>query len=258
MKILIVDDEEKITTGIWEILSANLPFTCKIVTCNDSVEALSVARNMRPDLLITDVVMPSLSGLELISHCMNLPKPPACIVLSGYEQFLYVQTALRQGAIDYLLKPVDASALIERCIEVHDRLLKTSKDSESVQLPDLPFFSQKLQTETYPSSLQRIIQYLQSNYMRNISIQAMSEDLMLNPNYVSTLINKHCNCGFADLLDHFRLPAACQLMMTEADLSNAEISDMVGYHNERRLYHAFQRRLGLTPGTFRARYGRCL
>ncbi|MNJ42463.1 putative response regulatory protein [compost metagenome] len=65
-------------------------------------------QTQRPELVITDINMPNLSGLELIEQCNRLlPKPPKFVVLSGYDDFAYARSAMRQKVAEYLLKPID-------------------------------------------------------------------------------------------------------------------------------------------------------
>lgn len=78
----------------------------------------------------------------------------------------------------------------------------------------------------------------------------------MNPNYLSTLLKKYTEHNFSFLLDYVRVCKAAELLLYDQDLSVSEISYLVGYNHERRLYQVFQKRLNCTPGEFRKNYGK--
>lgn len=90
--------------------------------------------------------------------------------------------------------------------------------------------------------------------MLDVSLQSFGEAYMMNPNYLSSLIKKYTDESFRFLIDYIRIRKAAELLIYEPDLSISEISYLVGYNNERRLYQVFQKRLSCTPGSFRQEY----
>ncbi len=126
MRILIVDDEQEIRNGIRHLLIGSaLADRIEIVgTANDGREAMIVAGSGPVDLIITDIRMPGMDGLELIRHVRTANPSIAFIILSGYDDFSYAREAMRYGALDYLLKPVEERELlgiVERLIERTNR-----------------------------------------------------------------------------------------------------------------------------------------
>ena len=112
-KVLIVDDEFWVRENLRNLLGAEkLPLQVLEPAANGE-EALRIMEKEHPDILITDITMPFLNGNELIKAAKKrFPLMPT-IVLSGYSDFAYVREALLNGAIDYLLKPVSKSALLD-------------------------------------------------------------------------------------------------------------------------------------------------
>lgn len=113
-KVLIADDEPLILAGLrrkidWE----SLGFTI-IGECTDGAMLLEAVRREKPDLLLVDIQMPQITGLEVLRAMRNYA-PVASIVISGYSDFAYAQEAMRCGVIDYLLKPV-SSATLEKAV----------------------------------------------------------------------------------------------------------------------------------------------
>ena len=132
-KVLICDDEPNICYLIndfidWESLD--------LVSCgfaNSGSEALSMIELEKPDIVITDIRMPIIDGLEMIRQAKESGIDSRFIVISGYQQFDYAKTALKYGVIDYLLKPIDK-------LELNNSIIKTieaiTADAENSRIRD--------------------------------------------------------------------------------------------------------------------------
>ena len=255
MKILVVEDETNIREGIVSILQTNLNIPFKLKSCADSAQALSVSEVFYPDVVITDIVMPDMNGLELIGRLRAKEQCTNFIILSGHDNFSYAQQAIRYGVVDYLLKPLDKEQLLEILLRIYETLhSETSQKQTARPFTDLDYFEWDLDVTSMPSSLQRIINYVKKNYMKDISLQTISEELFFHTSYISSLINKYTGHSFTYLLDYIRIRKAVELLLDEPDMSIAEVSDLVGYTNERRLYASFQKRLNMTPGDLRNKF----
>ena len=118
-KLMIVDDETPVRETIralapWNELNIQL-----IGSCDNGVDALARMVNERPDILMTDIRMPVMDGLELVARAREMYPTLQCLILSGYGEFELAKSALQQGCCDYLLKPCTKEALaaaLERCI----------------------------------------------------------------------------------------------------------------------------------------------
>lgn len=253
MRIEIVEDEKNIAQGIASILKEQSGIPCTIKIADNGEDGLELASSFQPHLVISDVRMMPMNGLDMIHKMQEEDLCKNFIILSGYDNFPYVQAALRYHCLDYLLKPVDKSELFTLVEKVYHSLSE-ELSLEKRSLPSLDFFSLDITNEKYPTSLKKALQYLQQNYMLDISQQSMAASLMLHPTYLSGLINKYLKVNFAYLLDFIRLTQAAKLLIYESDMSISEISYLTGYTNERRFYHAFQNRLSCTPGDFRCQY----
>ncbi|HJC56439.1 MAG TPA: response regulator [Candidatus Eisenbergiella intestinipullorum] len=105
IKLLLVDDEsflcEQISSNVsWESFGAEL-----IGYCDNAMDALEQMIDEMPDILITDIRMPVMNGLELIARAKQMNPLLQCVILSGYAEFTLAQAALREGVQNYLLKP---------------------------------------------------------------------------------------------------------------------------------------------------------
>ncbi|MBB6734399.1 response regulator [Cohnella zeiphila] len=110
-KVLIADDEYDIRQGLKQIIDWYEEGFVIVGVAEDGEEALELYERERPNLLITDIRMPGLNGLEL-ARCVKEREPDAfIIILSGYDDFAYAKQAIQYGISSYLLKPVDEDEL---------------------------------------------------------------------------------------------------------------------------------------------------
>ena len=255
MNILVVEDEPTISRGICAILKGIDAIPITVYTASDGREAWEQYANVPLDLICTDIRMNDVDGLTMLGHFRRLDRQIPCIIISGYNSFVYAQQAIRLNVADYLLKPVDAELLVKDVRRIWETLPESHPGGQkTAKLPDLPFFAQKV-PENAPGSLRKVIKYIEENYSTEITQQDLAEQFMLSPGYLSTLINKYTGRSLPYLLDQARLRRAAQLLLSQPELPIAEVARLTGYSAVRRLYNAFQKRLGCTPGEFRERYG---
>ena len=112
-KIVVADDEafvfQSICTSInWKEIGLNLVGACK-----DGMEAWHAILDENPDLVMTDIRMPGLSGLELIEKTKEISPQTVFIILSGYQEFEYARTAMQYGVRHYLIKPCSCEKMEE-------------------------------------------------------------------------------------------------------------------------------------------------
>lgn len=143
LNVLIADDEENIRNGLkyildWEALG--LKICGEANSGKDAVEKISY---LQPDIVILDIKMPGMTGLEVmkaVNSDNKISKLPKFIILSGFSDFEYAQTAINSGAKAYLLKPVDEDELqkivvgLRDDIEQNKKLVMSSKNSEEQNL----------------------------------------------------------------------------------------------------------------------------
>lgn len=254
MTILLVEDEEIILNGVSDIIKGMTDFSCKLYKVKSGPEGLKISEKVHPNLIITDILMPEMTGLDFIEIAQRKNLCKNYVILSGHDQFSFAQRAIRYNVIDYLLKPIDKEQLHKDIVKVHNTLPQEGRQQSDTILPNIAYFRQKVNNTNYPTSLKMVISYINDNYTKDISLQLISNDLMLHPSYISSLINNYLGISFTNYLDFLRIKKAAILLINSPNIPVSEISFMSGYSNERRLYNAFQKHLQMTPGDFRNKY----
>lgn len=106
----------------------------EILDCKNGEEALEILRGTEVDVMFTDVRMPNMDGITLVQRLQTLPHPPLTVIISGYDDFSYAVEALRCGAKEYLLKPVERED-ISQVLQRLEGMLQESQKSRSRPSP---------------------------------------------------------------------------------------------------------------------------
>ena len=132
MKVLIVDDEPLIAKGIQHIIQQ---FDCEfneVQACFSGKQALEILRKSHFDLLITDIAMPEISGIELIQQVKEEQLCSNYCILTGYSEFSYAKSAISLGVREYLLKPVNKQELKKALDLFSEKINKDCKDTRDL------------------------------------------------------------------------------------------------------------------------------
>lgn len=128
MRILIVDDEIIIRTGLAHVIKWNELGLTLLEPAESAEEALERLPRERPHILLTDIRMTGKSGLELAEEAKSQYPEMEIIILSGYDDFVYTQQAIRQGVSDYLLKTSRPEEIIKTVLKAVQRIEEKQAD----------------------------------------------------------------------------------------------------------------------------------
>jgi two-component system response regulator YesN len=126
-KVLLVDDERIIREGIASIIEWE-KYDCSLIgTASNGLEGLNIIKQLKPDIVITDVKMPLMDGIELISKVNSLDEDIKFIVLSGFGEFDLANKAMKYGVKHYLIKPCNENKIIDVLLQVKEEIIKKEK-----------------------------------------------------------------------------------------------------------------------------------
>ena len=120
--IVVADDEEELRSAIvrrinWEEIGFSV-----VGEAENGIEALELVDRLEPDLLLTDIRMPFISGIELARQVREVRPATQIAFLSGYDDFTYAQQAIQYNIISYLLKPITMAELTAELVQIKRRL----------------------------------------------------------------------------------------------------------------------------------------
>lgn len=123
MKAIVVDDDEVVLQGLHTVIPWDTLGFCEVISAKNGEEAYQKAVAENPDVIITDIRMPVMDGLDLARKIHETMDGVSVIIMSAYEDFEYARSAMRYGVSDYILKPIDLdkiNQLVLRLKEIRD------------------------------------------------------------------------------------------------------------------------------------------
>ncbi len=139
IRILIADDEEYVRDLLVKTIRGEKEVE-EVAVAGDGMEALEVARQFHPDLVVTDISMPRLNGLELIKCLQNEGISCKTVIISGYDEFDYAKQAISLGVKDYLLKPF----LPEEMIQILQKVSEDALENQRRFRSNMEFLQEKV------------------------------------------------------------------------------------------------------------------
>lgn len=254
LKLMIVDDEPFMLKGLINIIEKGQTPCSEIVSACDGFDALEKLENYRPDLLITDIQMPEMNGLELIRKARDRGLCNRFIILTGYDDPVYLHQAIRCRVIDYLLKPINKTELYDIMANLSLELLSDDDDVNSQASSDWDETGTGFDYDQMSNNVKKIIRHIETHYKDNISLDHIAEHVYLHPNYISSLFRKETGLTLINYLHLYRIKKAKKLMLGDSDDSLLRISEQVGYESVRHFFSVFKKYCGVTPSEYRQHY----
>lgn len=242
MTIYIADDEVWITIGLKKLIEkSNLPFQV-IGEANNGFTALEEIKRLNPDVVLTDIRMPGLTGLELLEHMGDdASLTSEVIIISGYADFEYARTAMRKGACDYLLKPISQEDLDTALKKILKKRMPSETEKEEIPYDEIPLSQ---------SFLNNILEEMKQDYTKDISLTKLAEKYGISSGHLSTQIKQELGISFSEYITAKRMQKAKELLQNEI-FSVEEVADAVGYHDYFYFTKAFKKTLGISPSKYR-------
>ncbi len=260
IKVIVVEDEMLVRKGL--VLTTSWDdYQCEVVgEASNGLEGVEIIRNLKPDIVITDINMSGLDGIEMIK-CVKDEVDTEYIIISGYSEFEYARQAVKLGVKDYLMKPINDedlnSALLSACTEVKEkRKIHSIQNSlENLEENKLVFFKEYLSRDGGNGQINYItkaIQYIRSHYKEDLGIKEVADFLYISEGYLSKLFKSETGYTFGDYLSNYRIKIACKLL-ADPSLKIYEIADQIGYRDQRYFSVLFKKITGMTPKEFKER-----
>lgn len=248
--ILIVDDEPMTRKGLQKTLEVWGAGRYDILVAEDGDEALDMLGQKQVHVLITDIRMPEMSGLQLVKTMRGERYQPVVIVLSGYSEFDYAREALQLGVVNYLLKPVAKQKLIEaveQALEIEERRQRAEMIEKVV---DLRLVDLQAKDRHAPPPIQAAIRYIEDNLRRQIGLREVAEHVHLNQSYFSALFKEKTDLTFSEYVTRSRMQYAKHLLVF-TDMPVAAVAEEVGYQTVKYFITLFKEYEGMTPSQYR-------
>ncbi|SDD02962.1 Helix-turn-helix domain-containing protein [Paenibacillus sp. UNCCL117] len=232
-KVLVVEDEvpmrEQLRLFPWRTHAFEW-----IGEAKNGLEALTIYEEKKPDIVLTDIAMPFMDGLELMRQLKSVSSDVQIILLTCHNQFDYVREALLLGACDYLMKGAYRDEdLVEALNRARGRLGKTAGPEEP-----------------HRYEVQQAIQYIEEHLHLPISLNEAASHVGLSPNYFGIVFRRDTGSYFQDYVKKLRMDQAA-FLLKNSSLKIYEIAERVGILNYRYFTDVFTKHFGTTPRDYR-------
>lgn len=238
-KIFLADDEIWVIMGLKKLIEKiGAPFQV-VGEASNGVMALEEIEKKKPDVLITDIRMPGMDGLELMKEIRKKKLDTKVVLVSGYAEFDYAQKAIRMGAVDYLLKPVEAETFA-KVLENLEKMLDECGGKQEEQPEEI----------LNSSALENIVEEIQARYNENITLTGFSEKHNISVGHLSNLLKERLGMSFSEYITAKRVQKAKELLADER-LSVEKVANEVGYKDYFYFTKVFKKAVGISPSKYR-------
>lgn len=239
IKLLVADDEETIRRGVAKYIQLHTDRFDKIYEAENGQEAIDITLKYQPDIILLDVQMPLKTGIEVMQEIDKAGLHPMIVILSGHDDFKYAQQALKYGAMEYLLKPIRATDILDCLNKLADE--RFGKEETSVVE----------KTTVQNNHLVKAAQeYIAEHYTENISLSSTAEAIGISGGYLSTIFTQNLGNGFVDYLNMVRIERAC-CYLEQNYLKTYEVAYKVGFRDEKYFSKVFKKIKGMSPKEYR-------
>ena len=241
MKALIIDDERPVRIAISKLGQWGKYQLEQPAQVENGKDALSAMYELRPSIVFVDIQMPVMNGLEFLEKATASFPDTAYIIISGYDDFSYAQSAIHYGVTDYLLKPIE-----------EDKLNAAIEKAVRKLCPD--FVADSRRKEPSDIKAEEVIEIIRDKidhqYSENIRISDFSARYFFSKEYLSKLFKTRYGSGIYEELLKVRMERAAELLR-DPGIKILDISARIGYTDNNYFSKAFRNYYTLTPTEFR-------
>jgi two-component system, response regulator YesN len=259
--LLIVEDEATIREGLMDMIDWH-HYDIEVLTpCKDGLEGYHAFMNQKPDILLTDIKMPKMNGIELLKKIKETENNFEAILLSGYGEFSYAKEGIRLGALDYLLKPCIPDEILHSVLKAKTKLenvkvlektlhdLKRSVEEIEHSKQNSNVINEEIQAKVpVHKTVRSAVDIIQLKYNQNITLDLLAKEVFVSTAYLSSLFKQELGINFLDYLHKYRINEAKKLL--KDGLKVYAVAKMVGYQDERHFSTTFKKWTGITPSDF--------
>lgn len=221
IKAAIIDDEPAVARIITHFIDMKKMPVDIIGIAEDGQSGIDLITDKKPDIVFLDIQMPKRNGFEVMKNVPDMKY----IVITAYESFSYAQQALRLGAYDIILKPIDDNQLVKAIERAIDWNI------------------------TDNTTVNKMLEYFHNNYAEDIDLIQLAEKFYLTPSHLSRLFKKHTGITIVSYIHKIRIEKAAELLDYNK-YSVKEVANYTGYNSLNNFYKYFNHFMEMTPGEY--------
>lgn len=244
INVLLVDDEKLEQVLIKKGYDWGANGFEIIGEANSGKEALEYARMEKPDIVITDISMPQMDGLELSEKLLEINPDCYIVIVTGYREFDCAQRAVKIGVEDFLLKPIDMKEIAEITNKIKGKIL----DKRGV-ISEKDDFKERVKLRN--RVVKNALEYVDGNLFNpDLSLKTVAAAIYVNESYLSRVFKKEMKMSLIEYITKSRIKTSIKLINT-TDLRVYEIAEAVGFKDSHYFSVCFKKQTGITIKEFK-------
>ena len=258
-RVLIAEDEPLMRDYLITNISRLHPAFLAADAAHDGVAALALFETNSYDLVITDLRMPGMDGLQLIERIRSMGKTLPIIILTGYDEFEYARTALHFGVAEYLLKPLNDDALretlerLERILLQHRNAMRLPKDLSPKNIAQFVATCFSETDGEHTMLVERAAVYIATHFTEQITQTDVAEALNITPAYLSSIFHEEKGESYTKFLTRLRMMQAALILKSNSGMNIQSVAEQTGYASDKHFISVFKNYFGTTPNDYRQR-----
>lgn len=233
MKVLIVEDEILERKAMVHLMKTEFEQVSIVLTADNGEQAVKMAVQERPDLILMDINLPILDGISAMKEIRKQLKDCPVIMVSAYSDYEHLRGSMREQAMDYLVKPYS----VETFVEAVKRGLGVEKKQEEIS-----FYGKT-------GSIVQVKKYLETHFMDDVSLQEVAEKVNLDKSYLGRMFREECGVTVMGYLKNIRIEKAKELLLH--GMGASEVAMQTGFADPAYFSKIFKQETGITPSRYR-------
>lgn len=250
--VMVIEDQYHFRKGLVKMIEDS-EYNWNVVSeASNGLDALKLLEAHKPDLILTDIRMPVMDGIEFVSNVKEKYPDTLVIILSGYRDFEYAQAAIKLGVIDYLVKPCmeeDVKKVLHKAsLQFKSQQINKTSVPEQINVKEA---KENIPTEEKQIKLMaKATAYIHLHYADDCRMTEVASHVRLNSSYFSVLFKKVTGESFTIYLTRIRMEKAVQLLC-HSDMKVFEIAAATGFEGSNYFTNVFRQFHSMSPKEYR-------
>lgn len=208
------------------------------------IQTYELVKKLSPDLIITDIRMPAMDGIELLQKVREHYPLTSFIITSGFSDFEYAKAAISLQVSEYLLKPIDVDELRDAMLKIKAKFQVAQNVFEDIFNPET--------SRNSPAQIAAILKdYILKNYYDEINLNLIANNMNYSSSYLTRIFAQQYTCTPMKYILSLRIQKAQQLLLHNPEFSIRQVGESVGYHNQGYFSRIFKKHTGVSPFDYR-------
>lgn len=242
--VIVAEDEELLLNNLVQKIQKTDPEFQVVGTAQTGAQALALAEKLSPDLIITDIRMPVMDGISLLTRVREQFPFTRFIITSGFSDFEYTRQAIILKVSDYLLKPIDPEELRNVLSKIKHELQIARNDYSTI-------FNDSTSAMTPAQIASLLRDFMVKNYGQDINLNLIADNLNYSPSYLTKIFCQAYGCTPTKFLINLRMNNAQWFLIHEPSYSVRQVGELCGYHDQGYFSRIFKKHIGKSPLDFR-------